>query len=81
MALDKVIKELKLNGNILYKSKQACVYADDIALIARNVSITTGDASNNKKDWNEIRFEYKQGQDKIHENGTKTREYKTNNKY
>ena len=38
LALDKVIKELKLKGNILYKSKQACVYADDIALIARNVA-------------------------------------------
>ena len=65
MALHKIIKELKIKGNILYKSKQACVYADDIALIARNVA--------------SLRFEYKRGQDKIHENGTKTREYKTNN--
>jgi hypothetical protein len=31
------LKELKLNGNILYKSKQACAYADDIALIVRNM--------------------------------------------
>jgi hypothetical protein len=37
LALDKVLKELKLNGNILYKSKQACAYADDIGLIARNI--------------------------------------------
>jgi hypothetical protein len=36
LALDKVLKELKLNGNILYKSKQMRAYADDIALIARN---------------------------------------------
>jgi hypothetical protein len=36
LALDKVLKELKLKGNILYKSKQGCVYADDIALLARN---------------------------------------------
>jgi hypothetical protein len=34
--LDKVLKELKLNGNIHYKSKQVCTYTDDIALIARN---------------------------------------------
>jgi hypothetical protein len=36
LGLGKVLKELKLNGNILYKSKQACAYADDIAFIARN---------------------------------------------
>lgn len=36
LALDKVLKELKWNGNTLYKSKQACAHADDIALIARN---------------------------------------------
>jgi hypothetical protein len=36
LELDKVLKELKLNGNILYKSKQVCAYADDIALIAGN---------------------------------------------
>jgi hypothetical protein len=35
LALDKVLKELKLSGNILYKSKQACAYADDISLKAR----------------------------------------------
>jgi hypothetical protein len=35
--LDKVLKELKLNRNILYKSKQACAYADDMALIERNI--------------------------------------------
>ena len=43
---------------------------------SKKCSITTGDASNNKRDWNEIRFEYKRGQDKIHENGTKTRKYR-----
>jgi hypothetical protein len=36
--LDKVLKELKLNRNILYTPKQARAYADDIALIARNTS-------------------------------------------
>jgi hypothetical protein len=36
LALDKVLKELKLNGNIIYKLKQACSYADDTTLIARN---------------------------------------------
>jgi hypothetical protein len=36
LALDNVLKELKPNGNILYTSKYACVYTDDIALIARN---------------------------------------------
>jgi 1-aminocyclopropane-1-carboxylate deaminase/D-cysteine desulfhydrase-like pyridoxal-dependent ACC family enzyme len=35
LALDKVLKELKLNGNILFKYKQS--YADGIALIARNM--------------------------------------------
>ena len=38
LTMSKVLKELKLSGTILYKSKQACVYADDIALIARNIS-------------------------------------------
>jgi hypothetical protein len=38
LALDKVLKKLKLNGNIFYKSEHARVYADDIALIARNIS-------------------------------------------
>ena len=37
LALNKALEELKLKGNILNKSKQACVYADDIALIARNL--------------------------------------------
>ena len=37
LALNKVLKEMQLNGNILFKSKQACVYADDIALVARNI--------------------------------------------
>jgi hypothetical protein len=36
VTLDNLLKELKLNGNLFYKSKQACAYADDIALIARN---------------------------------------------
>ena len=36
LALDKMLKELNIRGNILYKSKQVCVYADDIAWIARN---------------------------------------------
>jgi MarR-like DNA-binding transcriptional regulator SgrR of sgrS sRNA len=36
LALHKVLKELKLNGNILYKSKEACAYADDTALTVRN---------------------------------------------
>jgi hypothetical protein len=36
LALDKVLKELKLNGNVLYNSKQVSAYADDITLIARN---------------------------------------------
>jgi hypothetical protein len=37
LAVEKVLKESKLNVNILYKSKQACAYADDIALTARNM--------------------------------------------
>jgi hypothetical protein len=37
LTLDEVLKELKLNGNILYKSIQACAYADNIALIAVNM--------------------------------------------
>jgi hypothetical protein len=37
LALDKILKELKWNGNMLYKSKQACAYADEKALIARNM--------------------------------------------
>jgi hypothetical protein len=37
LALNKVLKELKLNENILYKFKKACAYADNIALIARNM--------------------------------------------
>jgi hypothetical protein len=37
LALDKVLKELKWNGNMLYKFKQPCAYADDKALIARNM--------------------------------------------
>ena len=36
LTLNKMLKELNLRGNILYKSKQICAYADDIALIARN---------------------------------------------
>jgi hypothetical protein len=52
LALDKVLEELKLNGNILYKSKQACSYADDIALIARNVNNLT-------RNWSKIRTLYK----------------------
>ena len=35
-ALDKKLKELNLGGNIIYKSKEVCAYADHIALIARN---------------------------------------------
>jgi hypothetical protein len=35
MTLDKVLNELKSNGNIIYKSKQGCAYIDYIALIAR----------------------------------------------
>jgi hypothetical protein len=39
LALGEVLKELKLNGNILYRSKHACAYADDIALTARNTPV------------------------------------------
>jgi sorting nexin-29 len=37
VALHKAMKDMKLKGHIAYKSKQACAYADDIVLIARNM--------------------------------------------
>jgi hypothetical protein len=37
LALHEAMKELNLRGTIIYKTKQACAYADDITLVARNV--------------------------------------------
>jgi hypothetical protein len=31
------LRELRLGGTIIYMSKQACVYVDDIVLVARNL--------------------------------------------
>jgi hypothetical protein len=36
LALHEAMKELNLSGTIICKTKQACAYADDIALVARN---------------------------------------------
>jgi hypothetical protein len=37
LALYEAMKELHLRGTIIYKTKQTCAYADDIALVARNM--------------------------------------------
>jgi sorting nexin-29 len=37
LALHKAVKELNLRGTIIYKTKQTCAYADDTALVARNM--------------------------------------------
>jgi hypothetical protein len=31
------MKELRMGGTIVYRTKQACAYADDIALVGRNL--------------------------------------------
>jgi hypothetical protein len=31
------MRELRLEGTIIYKSKQACAYADEIVLVERNL--------------------------------------------
>jgi hypothetical protein len=31
------MKELRMGGTIIYRTKQVCVYADDIALVGRNL--------------------------------------------
>jgi hypothetical protein len=31
------MKELRMGGTIVYRTKQACAYADDIAIVGRNL--------------------------------------------
>jgi hypothetical protein len=31
------IKKLRVGGTIVYRTKQACAYADDIAIVGRNL--------------------------------------------
>ena len=38
LALQSVMDKIAENGHIIYKMRQVCAYADDIALIARNAN-------------------------------------------
>jgi hypothetical protein len=37
LALHEAIKDMRIRGTIMYKSKQCFAYADDIVLVARNI--------------------------------------------
>lgn len=36
-ALHVVMKELRVGGTVVYMTKEACAYVDDIVLLARNL--------------------------------------------
>jgi hypothetical protein len=37
LALHVALKKLRVGGTIVYRTKQACAYADDIAIVGRNL--------------------------------------------